>query len=1241
MASPTIRGWAAPTNSADMAPAFAVTLPTRAVGDLLIAFIGCDTIGTAITRTQTAQWPQVSEEVGTQGRLAIFARIATNDANDNLSVAGPNNNDGSCNIVAITAGTHGVTDPLTHILAVAAATGTTGSADPPSINGGSAKDFLAFAIAVVDLTTTTASISGLPANHTTNGIMQKSASSTSSVALGVGPRALTATQSTDPGTFTNSSGAWIAKTILVPPPFPPQGEANGAVGWAGSLTGARLSKGEANGAIGWAGSATGSTIRSGAGTGAVGWAGSATGEMPAEGGGPATLVAGQYAFESVNSWPADAQVSLPNDVVTGNKIVLISVTRTNTFVGLSCPRVTSWDLVAGPIQGVQDEAFARVHVGEVTSDGTCTVTFDATPAGDFNDWTTLCILELENAEFHDAEVAEFRATSYTQSSATAAMTGAGGLGVGVVIHNGGGAASLSFPTEIAEDNTDMDVAFGTTVLDDTETFAAQATCDNGFWSNFLFSVAFKAAAEGPALGEGSASGAISWAGTATGAMPAGPGEPGIWQDVTPVGATLDPDDPSTGANFGFQSLAVGSDGTLYVAEDYHGLFKSTDNGTTWEGPYLIGSSAGTCWTLLVDPFNPNILWANSGYGSGGPFRSTDQGETWTKFPVGAPTVADDIYCVALDPYLADHMLVAWHSNWASSSSSGISESFDGGDTWTNHVAPDASWSSGHAVFFLSDSDTWLVTTQTAGVWRTDDGADTWDQVVTESMTHGATGCLTKIGTTLVIALEHSVRVSTDDGVTWTNISTGLSGDYFSCVATDGVNLYTAPSFPITPNYSAADGPWKTRTLAAGPWVNLTGSPDPQHGANANGPRQFAETDTYIFTVNYMAGVWRMELEAGVSEGSVAGAISWDGSVTGEREPKGSVSGAISWVGSSTGVRTPKGSGSGAIAWGGVAVGGNLGVATGAISWGGSVTGVKNPSGVVSGAIGWVGSSTGVRTPKGSGSGEITWGGVAVGGNLGVATGALSWGGSVTGVKLPSGSAAGAFTFAGTAEGSAPAVGVNDGSASGAISWAGSATGVRLPKGAASGAVDWAGVAVGGNLGVAIGAISWGGTVTGVKTPRGAVSGTIGWIGTANGETPSVGVNDGSANGVISWAGSASGVRAPKGAVSGAIAWAGVAVGGRLGIALGAIAWGGTAQGLAPTIEGSEGSTAGGVSWSGSVTGRTEKRGNAVGAISWIGVVTAVYTIDPSVFLLAPKVAGHSRRLAVGYRPRSVRGRDKR
>lgn len=348
-----------------------------------------------------------------------------------------------------------------------------------------------------------------------------------------------------------------------------------------------------------------------------------------------------------------------------------------------------------------------------------------------------------------------------------------------------------------------------------------------------------------------------------------PPAPGVWEQVAPVAVVMDPDDPTPGSNFGFQSMALADDGTVYVTADYAGLWRSTDHGDTWTHVSTDGDlESGTPWTLQIDPFDPDILWANSGYGAGGPLRSTDGGATWTLVSVGSPTQNNDVYCIAMDPALEGHILVAWHSTWVSSAASGISESFDGGDTWDNILPPTEDWGTGHAVFFLGDSDTWLVTTQVDGVWRTEDGGDNWTQVETENMTHGATDCLTKVGSQLFLALEHHVYESTDDGETWTDITSGLStGSFWSNIATDGFNLYTAPSFPIAGSY--IDGPWYTRPVAGGTWEEMTGSPDTTYGSYSNGPRQSAHEGGYVYAVNYLGGVWRLvALEAVEAVGAV-------------------------------------------------------------------------------------------------------------------------------------------------------------------------------------------------------------------------------------------------------------------------------------------------------------------------------------------------------------------------------------
>jgi hypothetical protein len=260
MAAPTVRAFSTPNNSTDAAPAFTVNAPAGvATGDLLLAFAANDTTGTAWTVSPGNGWVKLSDEVeGSTHRLAVYALIA--DGSDTLSIAAANNQDYSVVMVAIEVGTHGVSDVSTDIVIPAAATSTTGNADPPASGTVASKDWRAIAVCAADFTNAGDAISAAPTNYTTGAVLTKSASSTSSVGLGVGHRALTAATSEDPGTFTNTSRPWIAKTLLVPPP---------AAGQAVSPTGPTVTVTAGTPAITRTVTPTGPTVTVTPGTGTV------------------------------------------------------------------------------------------------------------------------------------------------------------------------------------------------------------------------------------------------------------------------------------------------------------------------------------------------------------------------------------------------------------------------------------------------------------------------------------------------------------------------------------------------------------------------------------------------------------------------------------------------------------------------------------------------------------------------------------------------------------------------------------------------------------------------------------------------------------------------------------------------------------------------------------------------------------------------------------------------------------
>ena len=76
--------------------------------------------------------------------------------------------------------------------------------------------------------------------------------------------------------------------------------------------------------------------------------------------------------------------------------------------------------------------------------------------------------------------------------------------------------------------------------------------------------------------------------------------------------------------------------TFYVATWTGGVFKTTNNGTTFK-PVFDGQNKATIGAIAVAPSNPDIVWVGTGDTRGsrssfpgdGVYKSEDAGETWT------------------------------------------------------------------------------------------------------------------------------------------------------------------------------------------------------------------------------------------------------------------------------------------------------------------------------------------------------------------------------------------------------------------------------------------------------------------------------------------------------------------------------------------------------------------------------------------------------------------------------------
>ena len=126
--------------------------------------------------------------------------------------------------------------------------------------------------------------------------------------------------------------------------------------------------------------------------------------------------------------------------------------------------------------------------------------------------------------------------------------------------------------------------------------------------------------------------------------------------------------------------------TMYVAVRYGGLWKTTNNGTTFTLVFG-GESTSSMGCVSVAPSDENVVWLGSGDASqvrvsmpgDGVYKSIDAGKTWQK--MGLPDT-QHIARIIIHPTKPDIVYVAAMGHlWSSNEERGVFKTIDGGKTW--------------------------------------------------------------------------------------------------------------------------------------------------------------------------------------------------------------------------------------------------------------------------------------------------------------------------------------------------------------------------------------------------------------------------------------------------------------------------------------------------------------------------------------------------------------------------------
>ena len=201
--------------------------------------------------------------------------------------------------------------------------------------------------------------------------------------------------------------------------------------------------------------------------------------------------------------------------------------------------------------------------------------------------------------------------------------------------------------------------------------------------------------------------------------------------------------------------------TWYVAVGSGGVWKTENAGTTWtslfdgQGSYSIGA-------LGLDPSDPSRIWVGTGENHGGRhlgfgdgiYLSEDGGQTWTKKGLEN---SERIGKIIVHPEDSNTVWVAAQGPvWSPGGERGVYKTSDGGETWDLVLSSDNEYTgAGDLMIDPSNPDRLYATTwqrhrtvaayvgggPESGLWRSEDGGENW----TELKTGLPSGNMGKIG----------------------------------------------------------------------------------------------------------------------------------------------------------------------------------------------------------------------------------------------------------------------------------------------------------------------------------------------------------------------------------------------------------------------------------------------------------------------------------------------------------------
>lgn len=288
------------------------------------------------------------------------------------------------------------------------------------------------------------------------------------------------------------------------------------------------------------------------------------------------------------------------------------------------------------------------------------------------------------------------------------------------------------------------------------------------------------------------------------------------------------------------TIFVAAMGKLFGKNSERGVYRTTNGGSSWDRVFYLNDSTG-CIDIVINPQNTDIIYAamwerirkptyrNVGGMSSGIWRSTDNGDNWTKLSNGLPPDSPTNGRIGLAISLSNPNIIYASYVDHPGNLMGIWRTTDGGDSWQSRlVYPGTSSFSSFGWYFgqiwCNPDNSDIVYLGDVYLWKSSDGGQNWNTIGDQMhVDHHAMYINPSNSNYMVDGNDGGLYLSTNAGTSW-NKCNNLPITQFYAITIDHLNpqrLYGGTQDNSTPRtLTGAVDDWDVLFYGDGFYTNI-------------------------------------------------------------------------------------------------------------------------------------------------------------------------------------------------------------------------------------------------------------------------------------------------------------------------------------------------------------------------------------------------------------------------------------